>query len=203
MHPDAPTAAFNRVILKTRRIHTPKIFGRIHRTQFPAPLGYGHNPSRFSDPQIIGPAKRFGVLYLGRSLEVCFLEAVLRDLRNGAVGDYPLEMQEFHSRAYSRIVIGRPLKLVDLTGDHKVIMGIRTDVTNASDQTLGRLWAEAIYLHPAMVDGILYQSRLSRQTNLAIFDRAVSKLTAIDSQPLLKAPELPRIIDKYKVAIIA
>jgi hypothetical protein len=201
MHPLSPTPDFNSAKLLTRRIAAGRIYGRINRASFTDPLGFGYNPTRFSDPQVIDPKKQFGVVYLGEGLAVCFLEAVLRDQRNGAIGDYPIGMSELTSRTYANIGTIEPLKLVDLTADKKVLMGIPTDVTNASDQTLGRLWSEAIHQHPAEVDGILYESRLSRKLNLAIYDRALPKLQCMLSVPLLKAMELPRVLDRYKIAI--
>jgi len=203
MHPLAPTTAFNSVELILKKIPVgATMFGRINKAAYPDPLGYGFNPSRFSDPQVIDPGKQFGVVYLGSELDVCFLEAVLRDQRNGKIGDYPLPMSEFTSRTYAQIFNEHPLKLIDLTGDKKVRMGIPTDVTNASDQELGRLWSEAIFLHPAAVDGIFYESRLCRKRNLAIFDRAVGKLACAMNVPLLKALGLASVITRYKVAIV-
>ena len=198
-----PAAAFATVDLKTRHIPAGRIFSRINKAAFPDPLGFGYNPTRFSDPQVIDPGKRFGVVYLGSALDVCFLEVILRDQRNGVVGDYPLEMTEFTSRTYASIATVEPLRLIDLTGDRKVQMGIPTDVTNASDQTLGRLWSEAIYLHPVQIDGIAYQSRLSRKINLAVFDRAVTKLRCARVMPLLQANELPAVLRKFRIAIAA
>ena len=61
-------------------------FGRISLSTYPDPLGYGKTPSRFSDPRRRVSANRFGVLYLGESLKVCFVETVLRDQRDGAIG---------------------------------------------------------------------------------------------------------------------
>jgi len=201
MHSLGPTPAFNDVKLLIRRIAAGRIYGRINRASFPDPLGFGHNPTRFSDPQVLDSTKSFGVVYLGDGLAVCFLEAVLRDQRNGAVGDYPISMSELTSRTYANVGTIAPLKLIDLTGDKKVQMGIPTDVTNAADQTLGRLWSEAIHEHPAKVDGILYESRLSKKLNLAIYERALPKVQCMLSVPLLKAMELPRVLNRYKIAI--
>jgi len=196
MHPLGPASAFQDVKLLTRRIATGRIYGRISRASFDDPLGFGYNPTRFSDPK-----KQFGVIYLGDGLAVCFLEAVLRDQRNGAVGEYPIGMAELTSRTYANIGTVQPLKLIDLTGDKKVKMGIPTDVTNASDQTLGRLWSQAIHDHPARVDGIVYESRLNKKLNLAIYDRALPKIRCIMSVPLVQATELPGVLNRYKVAI--
>ncbi|MES0214072.1 RES domain-containing protein [Mesorhizobium sp. C280B] len=49
------------------------------------------SPSRFSDPRRRVDANRFGVLYLGDSLKVCFLETVLRDRRAGILDDLPID----------------------------------------------------------------------------------------------------------------
>ncbi len=45
---------------------------------YPDPLGFGKSPSRFSDTRRRIAENRFGVLYLGETLKVCFLEALLR-----------------------------------------------------------------------------------------------------------------------------
>src|SRR5262245_21979451 len=86
---------------------------------------------------------RFGVLYLGESLKVCFLEALLRDQRNGAVGDFPLSERELHTRLYAEIAIARKLTLVDLRSDKAIRMGVPSDVARASQQSLSRTWSVA------------------------------------------------------------
>jgi hypothetical protein len=40
---------------------------------------------------------------LGDTLKVCFLEAVLRDRRDGLVGDLPIEEKEIYTRRYAEI----------------------------------------------------------------------------------------------------
>jgi hypothetical protein len=74
-----PTAAFARVKLETETIAVGERFGRLYLNRYPDPLGFGKTPSRFSDPRRRIERHRFGVLYLGGSLKVCFLEALLRD----------------------------------------------------------------------------------------------------------------------------
>jgi len=43
-------------------------------------------------------ASRFGVLYHGDTLKVCFLEAVLRDQRDDVIGDLPIAKDEIDRR---------------------------------------------------------------------------------------------------------
>ena len=99
--------------------------------RYPDPLGFGKTPSRFSDPRWRVATNRFGVLYLGDTVKVCFLEALLRDQRDGAIGDLPMEEAELHDRHYAEIEITVPLKMIDLRDDGPIAMGVPTDVAKA------------------------------------------------------------------------
>ncbi|WP_353843400.1 RES domain-containing protein, partial [Mesorhizobium sp.] len=92
---------FGRAKLEIETIPSGQTFGRIYWGTYPDPLGYGKSPSRFSDPRRRAATNRFGVLYLGDSLKVCFLEAVLRDRREGVVDDLPIEEVELTQRRYA------------------------------------------------------------------------------------------------------
>ena len=119
----APTAAFAAVTLDLAHVAPGAVFGRIYRQAFPDPLGCGRTRSRFSDPRRRAEANRFGVLYLGSSLKVCFLEAVLRDDRDGVVGDYLMDETELDTRRYAEVEVREALKLIDLRGDGPVQHG--------------------------------------------------------------------------------
>ena len=97
------------------------------------------------------------MLYLGETLKVCFLEAVLRDKRNGSIGDYPLDETELRARRFTLVEVHDPLTIVDLRRDSGVRMGVPSDVARASDQRLARLWSVAFHDHPAAPDGIAYE----------------------------------------------
>ncbi|MER9648698.1 RES family NAD+ phosphorylase [Mesorhizobium sp. M0199] len=177
-------------------------FGRIYLDRYPDPLGIGKTPSRFSDPRSRIPQSRFGVLYLGDSIKVCFLEAVLRDQRDGVVGDLPIEEKEIYARSYADIEAITPLKMVDLRGDRAIIMGVPTDVAKAASQTLARAWSVAFHDHPEEPDGIIYPSRLNGHTNLAVFDRAIVKLRAIRVMQLVSASGLAAVLNELQVSIV-
>jgi RES domain len=102
-----PTAKFATVDLETATIAAGRLFARLYLGRYPDPLGFGKTQSRFSDQRRRTARNRFGVLYLGESLKVCFLETVLRDKRNGAIGDFPLSEHELHVRQYAQIAIAR------------------------------------------------------------------------------------------------
>lgn len=199
---EKPTPAFTRVDLDIATIPAGQVFQRIFPSRYPDPLGFGKTPSRFSDPRRRIPANRFGVLYLGSSLKVCFLEAMLRDRRNGQVGDYPIEEAELSARVVAQIAPSRSLNLVDLRHDGPVRMGIPTDVVRASAHTLSRVWSAALHDHPAKVDGIIYPSRLNDEVNLAVFERAVPALRAVQTSPLITAPGFASVLNDLKVALI-
>lgn len=146
-------------------------------------------------------ANRFDVLYLGDCLKVCFLEAVLRDRREGLVDDLPIDEVELTQRRYAEIVTTANLHLVDLRADNAVRMGVPTDVIRAQRQNLARRWSVAFYEHPSKPDGIMYPSRLNGATNLAIYDRATGKLQPKRVVTLLSAPGLAQVLEDFKVGL--
>ncbi|MGA0603882.1 RES family NAD+ phosphorylase [Caulobacter sp. KR2-114] len=197
-----PTPAFATAKLDLARIKPGEVFGRIYHQRFPDPLGYGKTPSRFSDPRRRIATNRFGVLYLGSSLRVCFLEAVLRDERDGVVGDYLMDERELDSRLYAEIEVATELKLLDLRNGHSIRMGIPTDVVRGSKQGLARRWSVAVHAHPEQVDGLIYPSRLNGETNLALYDRAILKLTSTRTTVLKRASGLAAALGEFEVALV-
>jgi hypothetical protein len=135
-----PTPAFAGATLDLAHVPAGTVFSRIYHGRFPDPLGYGKTRSRFSDPRRRIGANRFGVLYLGSSLKVCFLEAVLRDERDGVVGDYLMDESELDTRRYAEVHVEETLKLLELRQDGPVRMGIPSDVVrgrSSSSPALG------------------------------------------------------------------
>nr|WP_245436298.1 RES family NAD+ phosphorylase [Mesorhizobium tamadayense] len=164
-------------------------------------MGYGKSASRFSDPRRRVDANRFGVLYLGDSLKVCFLEAVLRDRREGMVDDLPIDEVELTQRRFAEITTTADLRVVDLRGDNVVRMGVPTDVVRAQRQNLARRWSLAFHEHSSRPDGIIYPSRLNGATNLAIYDRSIAKLQPKRVVALLGAPGLAQVLEDFRVGL--
>ena len=197
-----PPVGFADARLQTHVEPIGQKFGRIYLGRYPDPLGFGKTPSRFSDPRKRVPNNRFGVLYLGETLKVCFLEAVLRDQRDGVIGDLPIAEAELHIRHYAQIEVVTPLTLVDLREEGAIVMGVPSDVAKATRHTLARRWALAFHEHGARPDGIIYPSRLNGHTNVAVFDRAIWKLRVVRKATLMAAPGLGGVLDDLKVAIV-
>lgn len=197
-----PPPDFERAKLEIETIPRGRTFGRIYWSTYPDPLGYGKSPSRFSDPRRRLDANRFGVLYLGDSLKVCFLETVLRDRREGIIDDLPIEEVELTRRRYAEIATTTDLRLVDLRGDNGVRMGVPTDVVRAQRQNLARQWSLAFHEHPSQPDGILYPSRLNGATNLAIYNRSIGKLQPKRVVTLLGALGLAQILEDFRMGLV-
>jgi RES domain-containing protein len=197
-----PPSDFAQAKLEIETLPPGQTFARIYWSIYPDPLGYGKSPSRFSDPRRRVAANRFGVLYLGDSLKVCFLEAVLRDRREGLVDDLPINEVELTQRRYAEIATTADLRLVDLRDDNAVRMGVPTDVVRAQRQNLARRWSVAFHEHPSQPDGVIYPSRLNGATNLAIYDRAILKLQPKRLVTLLNAPGLAQALDDFRVGLV-
>lgn len=196
-----PPSGFATVALDCATVDAGARFGRIFFTRFKDPLGFGKSLTRFSDPRRRVPANRFGVLYLGSSLKVCFVESVMRDQGDGRIDDLLLDDRDLAIRSYATIEVTAALSLVDLRGDGPLRMGIPSDVARSSKQSLARRWSLAIHEHPAQPDGIIYPSRLNSETNLAIYDRAILKLRAVARGELLKEVGLAAVLRDLKVGL--
>ncbi|ACL62691.1 RES family NAD+ phosphorylase [Methylobacterium nodulans] len=197
-----PPANFADARLRLHTVAPGERYGRIYMAKYPDPIGYGKAKSRFSDPRRRKEQSRFGVLYLGETLTVCFLEAALRDRRDGKVGVLGVEETELEDRRYAEIEAATSLRLVDLRENAAVAMGVPTDVLRGTRHTLGRVWSLAFHEHPATPDGIIYPSRLNGQINLAIYGRAVSKLKAVRVRRLIDVAELAPLLGEFQVALL-
>ena len=197
-----PPPGFANASLHLHTVAAGLRFGRIYLGRYPDPLGFGKTPSRFSDPRRRKFANRYGLLYLGDTVKVCFLEAVLRDQRDGILGDLPIAESELYDRHFAEIEVTTPLTMVDLRDDGPIKMGVPTDVAKGSKQSLARQWAVAFHEHRTQVDGVIYPSRLNGHTNLAVFDRAIGKLKAVGTKKLILAPGLADVLNDLNVAVI-
>ena len=197
----APTSSFATVSLDLTQVRAGERYGRIYLDRFPDPLGYGKSLSRFSDPRRRIPANRFGVLYLGSALKVCFVEAVLRDEGDGRIGDLLIDERDLAVRRYAEVEVVTSLSMLDLRVDGPLRVGVPSDVVRGSKQSFARQWSVAFYDHPAQPDGIIYPSRLNGETNLAIYDRAIGKVSVATSGPLLRQPGLARVLRDLRLGL--
>jgi RES domain-containing protein len=199
-----PPKGFESSAIELASIRTGAKWFRLYPSRYPDPLGFGFSPSRFSDPRVALPEKdRFRVIYFGSSLKVCFLERILRDLRNGRLGDVPIPYAELEQLMCAEIVTARPLNLADLRGDNLVKMGVPTDAVRASSHRLGQKWSLAFWLHKQRPHGILYPSRLNEEINMALYDVALPNIRVSTTRPFLHyMAEVAGLIREFKLAIV-
>ena len=194
-----PAASFAGRPLTIKIEAAGSVWRRIYGSSHTKPLGYELALSRFSDPA----GQAFGVVYLGSTVKVAFVEAILRDRGEGRVDPVPIPYAELEGYICAKIAIEQELRLVDLCGDAGLRMGVPTDVVGAKDQTLARVWSNAFYAHPDGVDGILYPSRLNEQRNIALYARALPKLKPIATAALVDCrDDLAAIIRDLDLAIV-
>jgi len=181
-----------------------KLWWHLTLARYPDPLGFGKTPSRFSDPRVAMPdEERFGVFYLGTSIQVCFLETVLRDRRTARMGYLPIEQSELQVWNTVAVDFGEPALLVDLTGDGAVRMGLPTDAVRTARHHWGQIWSLAIWSHDSQPDGIMFPSRLNGETNIALFDRAMPKIRSAGVVPLMhQYGAMADIVRRFDLAIV-
>ena len=127
----------------------------------------------------------------------------MRDRRNGRLGDIPIPYTELEQLVCAIITVVRPMKVVDLSGDSPVRMGVPSDAVKASSHRLGQQWSLAFWLHQEHPDGIVYPSRLNGEINLALYDIALPKVRVSSKRPFLEhRAEVGSLIREFKLAIV-
>jgi len=196
--PVLPDPSFATGPLVTAKIPVWSTWRRMYETRFPNPLGYGPGLNRFSDPT----GKAFGLIYLGSTAKVAFVETILRDRADGRGATCVVSYDEIAKRSLASIAPVEPLVLVDLTGDGPLRMGVPSDVVGARDQSLAQRWSVAFHDHPEQPDGVLYPSRLNEERCIALYARALPKLKATATPLLVDCrAELAAILDDLDIAI--
>ena len=68
--------------------------------------------------------------------------------------------------------------------------------------TAGRALSAWLYRELVDLDGLLYPSRFTQGTCLAIFDRAVTGLRVEDVVPLMLDPCVVSVLDDYRIELL-
>lgn len=194
----APPPDLDAAILHRIGIASGRRWWRIYPARHPDPLGWGPGLSRF------GPTdgRGFGVVYLGSSFSVAFVETLIRDRGDGRTGPLLVGYAELAALGCVEIANVETLDLVDLYGAGGIKMGVPSDVARARDQYLSRQWSAAFHRH-ARIDGIHYASRLTGERNVAIYDRALDKLEVVSVGPLTtQSLLLGAVLDEYTVEVV-
>ena len=191
----------------SRRYVVPRIRGRIrtikfdeayrliHRKYRERPLGAVPAPSRFSDPQ-----GSYSVLYAAQSIPCAMWEGIVRN-RFARRQRRILAVQEVAPLLAVTLDTLEPLALVDLRDDGPVRIGAPTAVTHDTSHKAGQALSAATYANVPEADGFLYLSRFTGHACVAVFDKAVDKLTVRDLTTLMQHPQFADMLVDYEIAL--
>ena len=131
-------------------------------SRFPAsePFWSSQARYRFDDPHPV-QAQRFGVLYVGDSLDTAFAESVIHESAFYDDGAYLIAQADLTARHLVTFTHPRRrrLQLADLTGAALKAIGLNNDLSAGDDYRLPQQWARAIHQISRHWDGIRYVSR--------------------------------------------
>ena len=84
-----------------------------------------------------------------------------------------------------------PLRLLDVRTAGCFPLGVSTDITGAKAQDEARQFSQAVF-DQTDLDGILYLSRLTRRTCVAVYDRAVA--AKLEAGPVYELETLAALV---------
>ncbi|MGB0991926.1 MAG: RES family NAD+ phosphorylase [Akkermansiaceae bacterium] len=165
-------------------VHGPLFFSRNRNHRF-SPVGGKH-----------------AVMYAAGDFNTAFLE-VFGDTvlsRNECIGAC-LSAQRW-GRSVRSIISIRELKLCDLTTpEARTAVSVDLATLMHSDLTIPQQWSEAVMNHPEDVDGILYPSRFTGESCLALFD--VGKKIAVEAPiQFPHCEDALAILDELAIALV-
>ena len=157
------------------------------------PLDVGDAESRFSKGL-------YGVLYAAQNVRTSFLEAVVRS-RFDRRPDRKIPEEEVAAKSIVWINSVADLNLVDLRGDGPTRIGAPTAVSHDANHAAGRALSAAVYAEIPEADGFFYNSRFTGYLCIAVFDRAIGKLTTTMAIPLVDSADFHEALDDYGIKL--
>lgn len=149
------------------------------------PLGMGFGKTRFASP-----TEAFKLLYIAEDLATSVAEAIIRDRFEGVTAR-ELTAGEVAGWGVTEISAPVPLRLLDMRTVGCFLLGVSTDITGAKAQDEARQFSQAVF-DLTDLDGILYLSRLTRRTCVAVYDRAVA--AKLDAGPVHELETLAALL---------
>jgi hypothetical protein len=157
-------------------------------------MGYGK--TRFASP-----IDAFKVLYVAENLDTAIAEAIIRDRFEGRTRRRFTE-EEACDWGVTEVTAKRWLTLIDLRTTGPFRLGVPTNAVQGKNQKRGRHLSQAIY-DGTDADGILYPSRLTRATCVAVYNRAVEpNLTATPVQEIVTLADFVPALKRLDVTLI-
>ena len=185
----------NRLRSRLREVRLGRVFRVIHRDRRWTPLGAAPTPSRFSDPR--GSS---AVLYASDAVRCAFWETLGRN-RFARRRRRELPRIEIEARLVASIGSTGTLGLIDLRGDGPVRIGAPSAVAHDGNHAAGRALSAAVHAGVPAPNGILFASRFTGDTWVAVFDRAFGKLMLFGTDELVHHAGFLDALDDYDIVL--
>lgn len=169
-----------RIRRRIRAFSLQRMFRIVRASHVHSPLDTIPAPSRFSDPD-----GTYAVLYAAETLRCCFWEAVIRN-RLDRRRTRTLPRSDLESRHVVEIRSVGALNLVDLSGDGPIRIAAPTAVTHDANHAAARVLSSVVYRTIREADGFAFRSRFTSDWCVAVFDRALDRLSAMGITPLVR-----------------
>ena len=108
---------------------------------------------------------------------------------------------EVESRLVVSISSTETLGLIDLRGDGPVRIGAPSAVVHDGNHAAGRALSSAVHRGLPEADGFLFSSRFTGDACVAVFDRALGKLTTLDVDELVHHSAFLDVIEDYRIVL--
>ena len=94
-----------------------------------------------------------------------------------------------------------PLALLELRGDGPVRIGAPSAVTHDGNHAAGRALSAAVHAGVPEADGMLFVSRFTGDSCVAVFDRAFGRLRTLGMAELVRYVEFLDALDDYDIVL--
>ena len=170
---------------------------RLHPSSYHPIFFSAFSGNRFAVPGM-------GTLYLGHDVRSCLLEKYGDEIYGARNRAHKPELAESDWRDRVLTAVAVPGIIVcDLTSS-TTLVACGVDVGTLTNPHLGfpQAWAKAIMEHPTGFDGILYSSRFTQATCLALFDRRPLKIKSLQSIPLRSHADGLKLLNEFQISLV-
>lgn len=192
--------------LPTLRVDPGELLQHVSRVTYRGTsLYYGRDgTNRYDDP-----ARRYGVLYLGRDLATALMESVFHKHHWDRDPARSIALAEVQSRLVRAVGVVDDLRLADLTAEGVMAgcLGLTLQQLASRDythtqQVSARVHAMVDADRTPQFDGVLYPSRNNYPSvSIALFERAQGKVKVVDDIDLSEHVDWPDFVEKYEIGV--
>ena len=141
------------------------------------------------------------MLYAAETSRCAMIETFVRD-RFAHRARPALQRIEIETRSLVSLRGTATLRLLDLTQGGAGRIGCPGAVLGDPRHAAGRALSAWLHREIEDLDGLLYPSRFTQGTCVAIFDRSVDRLQVEDVMPLMLDPGVATVLDDYGIELL-